>query len=190
MGDILTNLKELDTQIFIYMNGLHSNFWDFAMYWISNKYIWIPLYAWLIWVVIRKYKYKSIVIILTTIIVIAASDQGSVHLFKNNFERLRPCHEPELAGLVHTVKDKCGGSFGFISSHASNSFALAIFLIPFIRRKYKYFPLFIITWAVVVSYSRVYLGVHYPGDIICGAIFGAMIGYLGKSFFRKGFFKG
>ena len=184
MIDIINILNELDTKSFLVLNELHNNFWDFVMYWVSYKYTWIPLYIWLIWIVIREFKYKSIIIILTIIVIITASDQGSVHLFKNNFERLRPCHEPDLAGIVHTVKDKCGGSFGFISSHASNVFALAVFLTPFIRRRYRFFPLFIFSWAVIVSYSRIYLGVHYPGDIIGGAIFGAIIGYFGKSFFK------
>ena len=110
-------------------------------------------------------------------------------VFKNNFERLRPCHEASLADIIHTVRDKCGGHYGFISSHASNSFALAVFLSGFIRRRYRYFPLFILIWASVVSYSRIYLGVHYPFDVIVGAIFGSLLGYLALSFFRPGFFK-
>ena len=189
MTETITYLKELDTELFIYLNGLHSQFWDFVMFWISNKFIWVPLYLVLFWIVIKDFKYRSIVIILTLIIIIAVSDQASVHLFKNNFERLRPCHDASLADIIHTVRDKCGGHFGFISSHASNSFALAVFLSGFIRRRYRYFPLFIFIWASVVSYSRIYLGVHYPADVAGGAVFGSILGYLALSFYRPGFFK-
>lgn len=106
------------------------------------------------------------------------SDLLSVHGFKNVFMRLRPCHEPSLAGLVHQVYDKCGGSFGFYSSHASNHFALATFLHFFIGKKLKYFSLLIFIWAAIVSYSRVYLGVHYPSDVLAGAIMGIILSFI------------
>ena len=155
------------------------------MYWISFKWTWIPLYALLLFLIIREYKWRSLLILLFIAILITLSDQLSVHLFKNTVERLRPCHNPEIMESVHLVKEHCGGLYGFVSSHAANSFALAVFLIGFLGRKFKYFTLLILLWAAIISYSRVYLGVHYPGDIIVGAIFGALLGYILQIIYHK-----
>jgi len=148
------------------------------MYWISVKWLWIPLYAFLLYLIIKEYKWKSLIILLFIAVLITLSDQLSVHLFKNAIQRLRPCHNPAIMDQVHLVKDHCGGQFGFISSHASNSFALAVFLIGILGKRFKHFSALILVWAVLVSYSRIYLGVHYPGDVIVGGIFGCLLGYI------------
>lgn len=168
-------LVRLDQQLLLYLNSLNSPFWDEVMYAISGKLIWIPLYlAILIFLGIR-YKRKFFVIFLFIILGITVADQTSVHLFKNVFQRLRPCHEPALEGLVHLVKGECGGLYGFVSSHATNSFYVALFSLLFIRK--RWFTVMIIAWALVVGYSRIYLGVHYPGDVLCGSMLGALIGW-------------
>jgi undecaprenyl-diphosphatase len=115
-----------------------------------------------------------LILILTIIIAVTLSDQISV-LIKNSVHRLRPCHEPSLEGMVHLVKGYCGGLYGFVSSHASNSFMVAMLCLLLIRR--WWFTWFIIIWALVIGYSRIYLGVHYPGDVICGSILGMLIGW-------------
>lgn len=168
-------LVRLDQQLLLYLNSINSPFWDEVMYAISGKFIWIPLYlAILIFLGIR-YKRKFIVIFLFIILGITVADQTSVHLFKNVFQRLRPCHEPALEGLVHLVKGECGGLYGFVSSHATNSFYVALFSLLFIRK--RWFTVIILTWALVVGYSRIYLGVHYPGDVLCGSMLGAFVGW-------------
>lgn len=168
-------IEQLDQQLFLFLNSLNSPFMDQVMYAISGKLIWAPLYiAILVYLGIR-YKRKFILILLFIILAVALADQTSVQLFKNTVQRLRPCHEPALEGLVHLVKGECGGKWGFVSSHATNSFNVALISLLLIRK--RWYTISIIIWALVVGYSRIYLGVHYPGDVICGSILGAFVGW-------------
>lgn len=168
-------LEQLDRQLFLYLNSLNSPFWDQVMFAVSGRLIWIPLYLAILIFLEIKYKRKFIIILLLIILGVALADQISVQLFKNLVQRLRPCHEPSLEGIVHLVNGQCGGQFGFVSSHATNSFNVALISLLFIRK--RWFTVSIIIWATVVGYSRIYLGVHYPGDVICGSIVGALLGW-------------
>jgi len=143
------------------------------MYWISTRIIWIPFYLWLLFIIIKNYKKQTYVILLCIAFLITLTDQVSTQLFKEVFHRLRPCHA--LGDSVHLVKGYCGGQFGFISSHAANSFGLAGFLIPLLKNKIKFFIILILFWASIICYSRVYLGAHYPADVACGAIVGYLL---------------
>ncbi len=172
---MLDKISALDTKLFLFLNGLHSPFWDNLMWYFSGKYSWVWLYALLLAYLVYLFKWRSVVIILGVVLVVTLADQISVKLFKDVFERLRPCHNPTISHLVHTVNDKCGGRFGFVSSHASNTFAVAAYLLFFIRK--QWFSIFMLGWALLVSYSRIYLGVHYPADVFGGAILGIVIGW-------------
>ena len=176
-------LLDLDKKILLLLNGLHSPLMDEIMWFFSRIPVWIPLYVLLIIFIILKFGKKSWLIILVTALLIACSDQTLVHLFKNLFHRLRPSHEPSLEGLLHFVRNYHGGLYGFISSHASNTFALATFLSLLFRKKWFSWAIFL--WAGIVSYSRIYLGVHYPGDVLCGALWGILLAFAFFAFSRK-----
>lgn len=176
--EILDFIVGLDRQLFLYINGLHSPLFDGVMYWLSQKLIWAPLYAILLlmmWSANRKTFWYILPII---VLLVTLTDQISVVLFKDVFERLRPCHDPALDGMVRILRNHCGGSYGFISSHATNTFGVAIFAGLLLKIKYKWVLPLLIFWASIISYSRVYVGVHYPGDVIVGAIVGSILGYL------------
>lgn len=165
-------------QLFLFINGLHSPFFDVLMYWFSQKLIWAPLYAALLFMVWLQYRKAFWVVLPLVILLVTLTDQISVVFFKDVFERLRPCHEPALEGMVRILNGHCGGSYGFISSHASNTFGVATFVGFLLKYKFKWMLPVMLTWAGLVSYSRIYLGVHYPGDIIVGGIVGFLIGLL------------
>ncbi len=166
-------LLHWDTQLFLFLNGMHSHFWDPIMVFASGKLTWMPLYLLLIFFIARKHGWKTLWWLLAITLVIVAADQISSGIFKNGFQRLRPCHNPDLQSVIHLV-GRCGGKFGFVSSHAANTFGVAVFLTLLFKNRWA--TLGLLSWAAFVSYSRIYLGVHFPGDVLCGAILGAGIG--------------
>jgi len=165
-------LNQVDQRWFLWLNGQHSPLIDQLMYHISGRFEWIPLYAVLFFFIIRKFRWKSLWIILGIIVLITLSDQLA-NLLKDGVKRLRPCKDPDISHLVHLVNNYCRSSFGFVSGHAANSFALATFISLLFRRNWV--TLGMLFWAAIVSYSRIYLGVHYPGDVIGGAVLGALL---------------
>ena len=167
-------LERLDQQLFLFLNSFNSPFCDQVMHAISGRIIWVPLYLAILVFLGVKYKRKFLIIVLFIILAATLSDQISV-LIKNLVLRLRPCYEPSLEGHVHVVNGECGGKYSFVSSHATNSFDVALLSLLFIKK--RWYSISIIIWALVIGYSRIYLGVHYPGDVICGSLLGAFIGW-------------
>ena len=174
----MEKLLSLDRSIFFAINGWNSPIVDPIMFFISGKFSWIPLYIFFLYLIFHNYEKKGWLILALVTLTILMSDMGSVYLFKDTFQRLRPSHEPLMEGLVHLVNGDRGGQYGFVSSHAANNFALVLFLIQFLGKKYKWLPPVLLFWATLIIYSRVYLGVHYPGDILCGAIYGSLVGFI------------
>ena len=168
-------LLDLDTRLFLAINGWHNETWDIIMWWISGKTTWWPFYLALLIFLGWTRRWQLGIMILFIVIAITLTDQTSVHLFKNVFMRLRPCRDSALEGLVHIVNGKCGGKYGFISSHAANSFGVAVLVLLWVKR--WWFSGIMILWAFLIAYSRIYLGVHYPGDVIGGALWGALCGW-------------
>jgi undecaprenyl-diphosphatase len=172
---------ELDKTLFFELNSYHNTILDVVMWWISSKAFWIPFYIGLFILLIAKYKKEVIRIILFVFMLILLTDQISTQVFKKGIQRKRPSREQSYEEKIHLYKQDNGnyykgGEYGFVSSHAANTFGLAVFMALLFRK--KWFTAGFLLWATIVSYSRIYLGVHYPLDIIGGALLGAGFAYL------------
>ena len=174
---MLETLNQLDQELLLFLNSLNSPFFDSFMFLISGKLVWAVFYLAIIVQIYRSYGWKNCLYLVVSIaVVISLCDQMASGFLKPTFQRFRPSHSPEIANLVHIVNGYTGGKYGFASSHAANVFGLATFCsLLFSNRKLS---LFLFSWAALVSYSRIYLGVHYPGDIIVGTAIGLFFGYL------------
>jgi undecaprenyl-diphosphatase len=186
--NIIQYLDSIDKQLFLFLNGLHCSFLDVVMWHISQKLIWVPLYLVIIGYIIRERKWKAVATLIFIALMIVISDQVS-GIIKDAVLRFRPSHNPEFSGIIHILRNYKGGDYGFVSSHAANSFAIAIFITLFFRKRWVGISIFI--WAAIVSYSRIYLGVHYPFDVLGGAMVGILSGlliYLGERWFNTKYF--
>ncbi len=170
--EFLNLLKSWDKDLLLFLNGMHSPLWDYSMTLFTLTPTWLIFYATILAIIVKKHGKKSLFIFVAIALLILCADQFS-GILKHTVQRLRPSNDPALSQFVHIFFKK-GGQFGFVSGHAANTFAIATFTSLFFRnRKYA---MFIFPWAILISYSRIYLGVHYPGDVICGAILGIGVG--------------
>ena len=172
----METLSTIDTDLFLYLNSLHVEWMDKIMILITNMGIWFPLYLLLIYWTAKQFGKRCWWVFLAVGVVVLCSDQLSSHVFKPVFQRLRPCYNPDLQDLIHLPKGLAGGRYGFTSSHAANTFAVAAFLTPVLRNYRPWLGIVLYLWAFISSYSRIYLGFHYPGDILCGSILGILVG--------------
>ena len=173
----MDKLIELDHQLFLWLNNLGNESWDWLWLLITDKWTAIPLYALLLFLIFKKFGWKpSLITVVFIALLITATDQlGNV--FKDGFERLRPCRQEGVMEYARFVAVRCG-SYGFFSAHAANSMGVAVFLGLLFRKVIPKMILWLVGWALLVAYSRVYLGVHYPGDIIVGMLIGAFLGFI------------
>jgi undecaprenyl-diphosphatase len=195
---MIETLNNIDTEVFLFLNGHHCSAMDWPMWFLSSRWSWlIALVAAYLVVALMHDKRRWWLPLAAIGLCFLLADRGSVMLFKDTVCRLRPCHaRPD----VHLFREGCGGQYGFVSSHAANAFALVTFFWLRYRRKKnssnqtikqsRIVPICLLVWAVLVCYSRIYLGKHYPGDILCGALFGLLVGWVVwwlTDFFEKKF---
>ena len=174
LTSLLQHLIDLDTALLLEINSHHSPFFDVFMPLYSGKWVWVPFYASLVFVIARNYSWKvTLLSLLTAAVIITFSDQVSAQLLRPEVERLRPSNlQNPISETVHIVNGYRGGNYSFPSAHAANSWALVTYIILLFRR--KWLSLMMVAWAVLMCYSRMYLGVHYMGDLLAGMIIGAI----------------
>ncbi|HYV92339.1 MAG TPA: phosphatase PAP2 family protein [Chitinophagales bacterium] len=171
-------LLQLDQQIFFFINqSLRNSFFDLIMPYVRDKDCWIPLYVLIVAYCIYQLRWKSIIVLLLAGITVLLTDQIASSIIKPAVHRLRPCNDPAVLTHVHRLVD-CGPGFSFISSHASNHFGIALFLILILRKRFSWVTPVALCWATLICFAQVYVGLHYPLDMMGGALLGAMIGMI------------
>jgi undecaprenyl-diphosphatase len=184
---VIEQLIDIDHQLFIAIhNGLANRVFDFILPLLRTPIAWLPLYLVFVFLAVKKYRLDGIYILVATVIVVTLCDRFSAGFMKPFFERLRPCHESSLAPYIRNLID-CGGQYGFISSHATNHFGMAIMFTWFFKKisTMTYLNWVFYAWAGVISFAQVYVGKHYPGDVIVGMICGILIGKIILTIFTK-----
>lgn len=186
-NSLLQKLEQWDQWLFIQINDHQSNgFFDSIMPFIRNAYYWAPLYLFLLVFVPLNFK-RGLWWCLVFLCTVSLCDMTSTNLFKEIFHRLRPCADPDFFQNVRLVVDRCGGSYSFTSNHAANHFGMATFIFVTLRSSFKSWVWLAFLWAALIGYAQVYVGVHYPFDILGGAAIGVVFGWLLGSFFNKRF---
>lgn len=189
----MEEILELDRELFLELNSSFHNPWlDQLMMFLSTTTAWIPLYLFLLYLIIRNYRKQTWMVLLAIALTILLADQITSTFMKPFFERLRPSHEPDLREMVTIVDQYRGGKYGFASSHAANTFGVAT-LMWLVLKMYRPWIALLFLWTAFVGYTRIYLGVHYPADILVGFFVGflsALASYFLWPFLRNYFSKG
>lgn len=172
------SLKLLDRELFLYLNGIHSTLTDELMYNISKVWVFFPLFAWWLYLVLKKYGWKKTLLLAAFMgLLVGFTDQSSNQV-KHSIKRYRPSHNLEIMDKVHILHDYKGGQYGFFSGHSANCFGIAMLLFLLFSAHSLWFRSLFFLWAAVTAYSRIYLGVHYPSDIFIGFLVGLFWGYV------------
>ncbi|NRD24157.1 phosphatase PAP2 family protein [Winogradskyella litoriviva] len=173
---MLEQLLQYDTDLFLYLNNLGSKTWDTMWLVITNKFSSIPLYLILLFLIYKKFGWKALLLMVFVIAGMIAFTDQMTNLFKDTFQRPRPCRAEGIMDLTRFIAPRCG-KYGFFSGHSSNSMATAIFAGLLLKPYFKNLIYILLIWSLVVAYSRIYVGVHYPIDVVCGLTFGVFSGF-------------
>lgn len=183
MSPALDSLIHADQELFLWLNGQYTEFWDTVMAAVTYKYTWAPLYLLMVYSLYARFGLKAVGYFLCILVVVILADKIASGVFKPYFMRPRPCHDPVIGSLVHNLVG-CGGKYGFVSSHAATGFGIAVSYNLLANSRIKWAPLFYI-WAFIYSYSRIYVGVHYPLDILVGGLVGMLSAFLVVAIYRR-----
>ena len=178
---MLEKLLSLDQQAFVFLNGLGSQKFDPFWLFITNQSNWTLLFVTVLYFIYKKTGTKQTLLLVLFIVVLVTFTDQTTNVIKNAVQRLRPCNNKDIMGYIRIVKSS--ETFSFFSGHATNSMAVATFIFLLFKSKFKYLG-FLFLWPIVFAYSRIYLGLHYPLDIISGYIFGAFSGLLCYKLFQ------
>lgn len=179
---MLEELLQQDKSLFLYLNGLGSDTWDAFWLFVTNKWTGsAPMYALLLILSYLKFGLKKTLLIVVSVGVLIGVTDQLANFFKYGVARFRPCHDEEINSLMRLVKSYCGGKYGYFSAHAANSFAVAVFFMNLLKKKIRFIWIPLLIWAALVAYSRIYIGVHFPLDVITGMLIGSTLGWI---FFR------
>ena len=178
---MLEELIQLDQELFLFLNNLGNDSWDGFWLGATNKWSSIPVYFILLLLTFKYFGTKRTLVILVIVALLITCTDQLANFFKYGVQRLRPCYEEGISESMRLVKRSCGGKFSYFSAHAANSFAAASFFAFLLRSKIRPIPAILMIWALIIAYSRIYIGVHYPLDILSGAVVGLLFGWL---FFR------
>jgi undecaprenyl-diphosphatase len=177
MNAVLETLIQWDRHLFVWINtGLSNPFFDLVLPWCRERFFWAPLYLFIVSYIGMIYGKKSWIPLLGLLLAVGLTDQVSSTLVKKNIERPRPCREVALEHQV-IMRVECGSGFSFTSSHAANHFAVAIFVIGLFGRVRRWVRPALLSWAALIAFSQVYVGLHYPGDVLGGAMIGSLIAW-------------
>lgn len=173
---MIDKLTEFDQELFRFLNKFHAAWLDPVMVFLTSTWAWLPLYGYLLFLIFKRFKVHTWVILLGITLTLVFANEITSSLMKPYFERLRPSWSPALESVIHLVNGYKGGRFGFASSHAANTFGAATFMVLLFKSKSLPWKASLFLWPVIASYTRIYLGVHYPGDILVGGAVGALCG--------------
>ncbi|MGI9551061.1 MAG: phosphatase PAP2 family protein [Aurantibacter sp.] len=177
---MLETLLEYDRELFLFLNNLGGSGWDDFWLFVTNKWSSIPVYLLLLLLSLKQFGPKRTLMVLMVVTLMILSTDQLANFIKYGVQRLRPCFDTDVNELMRQVKDACEnrGRFGYFSAHAANSFAVAIFFTGLLRSMYAQIGIFLIVWAIFIAYSRIYIGVHFPLDVLSGMLIGALFGWL------------
>jgi undecaprenyl-diphosphatase len=181
---MIDQLLQYDEALFLFFNSLGTPQWDSLWLIITHKLSFIPLYALLLFLIYKKFGLKSLLVFVVVIALMITFTDQITNVFKRGFQRPRPCGVQDIADQMRFIAVRCG-KYGFFSGHSSNSMAAAIFAGLLLKPYFKNLIYILVLWSIIVAYSRIYVGVHYPLDILCGMTFGAFSGFL---FYKLGLF--